>query len=112
MAAERRREYVEAAVALGASRGRVLLRHLLPATTGFLRTQFALLLPACILAEATLSFAGIGFSDEFPSWGTLLQEAANIGVLPSAPWLLAPALAIFSVVLAVNIAVGRGRRAD
>jgi len=103
VAAERRRDYVDAAVALGASRRRVLWVHLLPATTGFLRTQFALLLPACILAEATLSFAGIGFSDDLPSWGTLLQEAGNIGVLPSAPWLLAPAVAIFSVVLAVNI---------
>ncbi len=103
VAAERRREYAEAAVALGASRGRVLFRHLLPATTGFLRTQFALLLPACILAEATLAFAGVGFADDFPTWGTLLHEAANIGVLPSAPWLLAPALAIFSVVLAINI---------
>jgi peptide/nickel transport system permease protein len=104
VAAERRREYVQAAVALGASRRRLLLRHLLPATGGFLRTQFALLLPACILAEATLSFAGVGFSDDLPSWGTLLQEAANISVLASAPWLLAPAMAIFSVVLAVNIA--------
>jgi peptide/nickel transport system permease protein len=104
VASERRREYVDAAVALGASRRRVLLRHLLPATRGFLRTQFALLLPACILAEATLSYASIGFTDELPSWGTLLQDAANIALLPTAPWLLAPALAIVSVVLAVNIA--------
>jgi peptide/nickel transport system permease protein len=104
VAAERRREYVDAAVALGASRRRVLLRHLLPATRGFLHTQFALLLPACILAEATLSYASIGFTDALPSWGTLLQEAANIALLPTAPWLLAPALAIVSVVLAVNIA--------
>jgi peptide/nickel transport system permease protein len=110
VAAERRRDYVEAAVALGASRRRVLLHHLLPATTGFLRTQFALLLPACILAEATLSFAGIGFPDDRPSWGTLLVDAANIGVLPSAPWLLAPAVAIFSVVLAVNIAADAAGR--
>jgi peptide/nickel transport system permease protein len=104
VAAERRREYVDAAVALGASRSRVLLRHLLPATRGFLRTQFALLLPTCILAEATLSYAGIGFTEAFPSWGTLLQEAADIVVLRTALWLLAPALAIVSVVLAVNIA--------
>ena len=109
-AAERRRDYVEAAVALGASRGRVLRRHLLPATTGFLRTQFALLLPACILAEATLSFAGIGFSDELPSWGTLLVDAANVSVLPHAPWLLAPAVAIFSVVQALNIAADAAAR--
>jgi peptide/nickel transport system permease protein len=104
VAAERRREYVEAAVALGASRSRLLLRHLLPATRGFLRTQFALLLPACILAEATLSYAGIGFTEAFPSWGTLLTETGNIALLPTAPWLLAPALAIVSVVLSVNIA--------
>jgi peptide/nickel transport system permease protein len=104
VAAEGRREYVEAAVALGASRSRLLLRHLLPATRGFLRTQFALLLPACILAEATLSYAGIGFTEAFPSWGTLLTETGNIALLPTAPWLLAPALAIVSVVLSVNIA--------
>ena len=104
VAAERRREYVDAAVALGASRSRGPLRHLLPATRGFLRTQFGLLLPTCILAEATLSYAGIGFTDAFPSWGTLLQEAANIVLLRTALWLLAPALAIVSVVLAVNIA--------
>jgi peptide/nickel transport system permease protein len=104
VAAERRREYVDAAIALGANRRRVLVRHLLPATHGFLRTQFAVLLPACILAEATLSYANIGFTDALPSWGTLLTEAANIALLPSAPWLLAPALAIVSVVLAVNIA--------
>jgi peptide/nickel transport system permease protein len=112
VAAEKHREYVEAAIALGASHGRVLLRHLLPATTGFLRTQFALLLPACILAEATLSFAALGFPDDLPSWGTLLQDAANIGVLPGAPWLLAPAVAIFSLVLAVNVAAGTGAPID
>jgi peptide/nickel transport system permease protein len=112
VAAEKEREYVEAAIALGASRRRVLFRHLLPATTGFLWTQFALLLPACILAEATLSFAALGFPDDRPSWGTLLQDAANIGVLRSAPWLLAPAVAIFSLVLAVNVAFARGGPLD
>jgi peptide/nickel transport system permease protein len=112
VAAEKGREYVEAALALGASRRRVLLRHLLPATTGFLRTQFVLLLPACILAEATLSFATLGFPDDLPSWGTLLQDAANIGVLRSAPWLLAPAVALFSLVLAVNVALGTGAPID
>jgi peptide/nickel transport system permease protein len=103
VAAERRRDYVEAAVALGATRTRVLFRHVLPAAGGFLRMQAMLLVPACILAEATLSFAGLGFPDEVPSWGTLLQEAANVAVLGSAPWLLVPAGAIFSVVLAVNL---------
>jgi peptide/nickel transport system permease protein len=105
VAAERQRDYAEAAIALGATTWRVLWRHVLPATAGFVRTQFTLFLPACILAEATLSFAGLGFSDDLPSWGTLLQDAANVGVLTTAPWLLAPAVAIFSVVLAVNLAV-------
>ena len=111
VAAERERDYVEAAFALGASRRWVLRRHLLPATYGFLRVQLALLLPAFLLAEATLSFAGLGFQDDAPSWGTLLQEAANIGALTSAPWVLAPAAAIFSVVLAVNLAAEGGNRA-
>jgi peptide/nickel transport system permease protein len=105
VAAERQRDYAEAAVALGATTWRVLWRHLLPATAGFVSTQFTLFLPACILAEATLSFAGLGFPDDLPSWGTLLQDAANVGVLATAPWLLAPAAAIFSVVAAVNLAV-------
>jgi peptide/nickel transport system permease protein len=109
VAAERRRDHVEAAIALGATHARVLGRHVLPATTGFLRTQFALLLPGCILAEATLSFAGLGFPDDLPSWGTLLQDAANIGVLATAPWLLAPAIAIFSVVFAINLASDAAR---
>jgi peptide/nickel transport system permease protein len=73
--------------------------------------QLALLLPASLLAEATLSFAGLGFQDDVPSWGTLLQEAANIGALTSAPWVLAPAAAIFSVVLAVNLAAEGGNQA-
>lgn len=111
VSSERRSDYVEAAFALGSSRRRVLLRHVLPAAGSFLRMQATLLVPACILAEATLSFAGLGFPEELPSWGTLLQEAANVGVLASAPWLLAPAAAIFSIVLPVNVlASSRGAR--
>ena len=67
--AERRREYVLAAVALGAGPARLLLRHLLPATTGFLRVQVTLLLPAFILAEATLSYVGLGFAPRRPAGG-------------------------------------------
>ena len=67
VAAERNREYAEAARALGASRTRLLLRHLLPATRGLLIVQATLLLPAFVLAEATLSFVGLGFSEPIPS---------------------------------------------
>ena len=102
---ERERDYVAAARATGASSSRIVMRHLLPATQGYLSTQATLLLPAFILAEATLSYVGLGFPDETPTWGTMLQEAANVALLGDAPWTLAPALAIFLVVLAVNLAV-------
>ena len=67
--------------------------------------QATLLLPAFILAEATLSYVGLGFPDTVPTWGTMLQDAANVALLVEAPWMLAPAAAIFVVVLAVNLAV-------
>ena len=88
---------------------RVLLRHLLPAARGHLLAQATLLLPAFILAEATMSYIGLGFPEATPTWGTMLQEAANVALLGDAPWALAPAGAIFLVVLGVNLAV-QGRR--
>jgi peptide/nickel transport system permease protein len=110
VASEREREYVIAARAAGASAPRLLLRHLLPAAAGHLRVQATLLLPAFILAEATLSYIGLGFPETTPTWGTMLQEAANVALLGDAPWALAPALAIFLVVLSVNLFVqGTGR---
>jgi peptide/nickel transport system permease protein len=102
---ERSSEYAQAAMALGASHVRMLARHLLPATTGFLAVQATLLLPAFILAEATMSYVGLGFSDRTASWGTMLLDAANVAVLGDVPWALAPAAAIFIVVLAVNLVV-------
>jgi peptide/nickel transport system permease protein len=104
-ARERGRDYVLAAEAAAASPLRVMRRHLLPATYGFLRTQALLLLPSFVVAEATLSFAGLGFPDEAPGWGTLLADAANIGALGGAVWLLAPALALASLVLGVNLSL-------
>jgi peptide/nickel transport system permease protein len=103
--AERNHEYAEAARALGAGHARLLARHLLPATRGYLLVQATLLLPAFILAEATMSYVGLGFSDRTPSWGTMLREAANVAVLADYPWALAPAAAIFVVVLGVNLIV-------
>lgn len=105
VAAERSREYAEAARAAGAGAPRVLLRHLLPAARGFLATQAALLVPAFVLAEATLSFAGFGFAEPVPSWGTMLQEAGNVRAFGEFPWLLVPAVSITIVSLAVNVVV-------
>ena len=103
VAAERAREYAEAARSLGAGHGRILLRHLLPATRGQLVAQATLLLPAFIIAEATLSFVGLGFGEPVPSWGLMLQDAGRGRALADAPWLLAPAVAIAILALAVNL---------
>lgn len=104
---ERNREYVLAARGAGASPGWVLRRHLWPAARPVVVTQGLLLLPAFILAEATLSFIGLGFSDPLPSWGTMLREAQTTFVLQQAPWLLVPALAIALTTLAVNLIIDR-----
>jgi peptide/nickel transport system permease protein len=110
--AEREREFVLAARAVGATPWHVLSRHILPACTGHLFVQATLLLPAFMLAEATLSFMGLGFPDTAPSWGTMLAEATNVNYLTRFPWMLVPAVAIFLVVLAANSVVGAARLAS
>jgi peptide/nickel transport system permease protein len=102
VAAEREREYVAAARSLGASSWRITMRHLLPACGGHLLVQATVLLPAFILAEATLSYVGLGFPEHLPTWGTMLIEAANLSAMTRFPWTLAPAIAIFLVVLSAN----------
>ena len=103
VSAERDREYVQAARSLGAGPARILVHHLIPACAGYLVVQATLLLPAFILAEATLSYVGLGFPDPVASWGTMLAETANIGSVARFPWTLAPAAAIFVVVLSTNL---------
>ncbi len=103
--AARARDYAMAARAAGAGGGRLLWRHLLPAASGYVRTQATLLFPAFILAEATMSFVGMGFPTDVATWGTMLREAENVAALADAPWTLAPAIAIFAVVLGVNLLV-------
>ena len=102
---ERRREYAAAAEALGAGDARLLARHLIPATRGFVAVQLTLLVPAFIVAEATLSYVGLGFPDSIASWGTMLHDAANISTFADFPWLLSPAAAMFIVVLGLNLLV-------
>jgi len=101
---ERRLEYAVAAEALGATSARLLLRHLLPAARGFVAVEVTLLVPAFIVAEATLSYVGLGFPDPIASWGTMLHDAStNIRVFADFPWLLSPAVAMFLVVLGLNL---------
>ena len=110
VASERERDYVVAGRAIGAGPARLLTVHVMPAARGYLATQATLLLPAFILAEATLSYVGLGFPSSVPTWGTMLYDASNVALVGDAPWMLAPAAAIFVVVLAVNLVVqGSGR---
>lgn len=106
VAAEAGRDYAVAARAAGSSGARVLVRHLLPASAPHLATQALLLAPAFILAEATLSYVGLGFMPPAASWGTMLQEAANVRAIADTPWVLTPAAAIAAVVLALNLMLG------
>jgi peptide/nickel transport system permease protein len=109
---ERRLDYAAAAQALGASDLRLLVRHLLPATCGFLGVQITLLVPSFIIAEATLSYVGLGFPDPMASWGTMLHDASsNIRVFADFPWLLSPAAAMFLVVLGVNLTLQNSKAA-
>jgi peptide/nickel transport system permease protein len=105
VAAERTRDDAEAARASGAGPLRVAW-HLLPAARGFLAVQIVLLVPALLVAEATVSYFGLGFLDPTSSWGTMLQDAANVALMADTPWLLAPAVAIFVVVLSLNLLSG------
>jgi peptide/nickel transport system permease protein len=108
--AERALDYASAAQALGASGARLLVRHLLPAARGFIAVEITLLVPAFIVAEATLSFVGLGFPDALASWGTMLHDASNnVRVFVDFPWLLSPAAAMFLVVLGLNLAL-EGKR--
>jgi peptide/nickel transport system permease protein len=104
---ERQLDYAAAASSLGAGHARVLVRHLLPAARGFLAVQLTMLVPAFIIAEATLSYVGLGFPDPMASWGTMLRDASNVRVFADFPWLLSPALAMFLVVFALNLVLER-----
>lgn len=99
--AERQRDYVEAARASGAGAWR-LVRHVLPASAGFLRTEFILLVPAFLVAESTVSYLGLGFLEPVPSWGLMLKDASGLSAMQRAPWMLTPAFAMFLVVFALQ----------
>jgi peptide/nickel transport system permease protein len=107
VSSERTRDYAEAARAAGAGPWR-LARHLFPAASGFLAVEVILLVPALLVAEATISYLGLGFAGSEASWGTMMQDAANGPVLTEAPWMLAPAAGVFLVVLGAQL-VGSAR---
>jgi peptide/nickel transport system permease protein len=100
---ERKLDYSIAAEAMGAGNARLLIRHLLPAAGGFIGVEITMLVPAFVVAEATLSYIGLGFPDPIASWGTMLHDAASVRAFVDAPWLLSPALAMFVFVFGLNL---------
>lgn len=101
-------DYVEGARAIGASDFRIITRYILPNAFPPLLVQATLTIAAAIIAEASLSFLGLGQQPPHPSWGSMLDTAKNF--LSRAPWMaIWPGLAIFLVVFGFNI-LGDGLR--
>jgi peptide/nickel transport system permease protein len=104
----REKEFVEAARALGASTPRQVVRHILPNALGPVIVAGTIDVAAAILTESTLSFLGLGFPSDIPTWGSSLRDAKDY--LDIAPhWALAAGGAIFLTVLAINF-IGDGLR--
>lgn len=104
----REREFVEAARALGASRVRLVLRHILPNAFGPVIVAGTIGVAHAIIVESTLSFLGLGFPPDVPTWGRILYDAKDH--LETAPhWAIFPGLAIFLTVLSINF-IGDGLR--
>ena len=104
--------FVEGARAMGASRRRLVLRHILPNITGPIIVTLTFSIPSAILAESTLSFIGIGINDPYSSWGTSWGTLAQDGwrAMRTYPHVLFfPAAAIFLTILAFNF-LGNGLR--
>ena len=101
-------DYVEAARALGNPRWRIALRHILPNIVPPLIVQATLAIAAAVIAEASLSFLGLGQQPPAPSWGSMLNTAKNY--IEQAPWMAVwPGLSIFALVLSFNL-LGDGLR--
>ncbi len=104
----REHDFVTAARALGAGDGTIILRHILPNTVSPLIVQATISFPVAILAEAALSYLGLGTQPPHPSWGLMLKDAQSFLVL--APWYAVfPGAAIALAVLAFNL-LGDGLR--
>ena len=101
-------DFVEAARAVGNPHWRIALRHILPNVLPPLIVQASLAIAAAIIAEASLSFLGLGQQPPAPSWGSMLNTAKNY--VDNAPWMaIWPGLSIFLLVLSFNL-LGDGLR--
>lgn len=104
----REKEFVEAARALGASTSRQVIRHILPNSLGPVIVAGTIDIAAAIIAESTLSFLGLGFPPDVPTWGRILYDGRDYMDL-AMHWALFPGIAIFLTVLTINF-IGDGLR--
>lgn len=106
--AEKENEYVLAAISIGSKPSRIIVRHLLPNVMTTIIVQATLLLAAYIVAEAGLSFIGVGVPPSTPSWGNMLMAARETDVLQNKQWIwVPPAVCITATILSINF-VGEG----
>jgi peptide/nickel transport system permease protein len=105
----REEDFVAAAEIAGASRARIIFRHMLPSFYSHVIAAITLSIPAMIISETALSFLGLGLRPPAISWGVLLQLAQNVQAVAVTPWLLFPALPVIVAILAFNF-LGDGLR--
>jgi peptide/nickel transport system permease protein len=105
----REEDFILSARLDGAKSRRLIFRHMLPSFYSHIIASVTLALPGMILAETALSFLGVGLRAPVVSWGVQLQDAQQINVIASYPWLLYPAFAVIIIVLAFNF-LGDGLR--
>lgn len=105
----REEDFVLAAELAGCSHLRIIMRHMVPASTSHIIAASTLAIPVMIISETSLSFLGLGIRPPAISWGVLLQEAQNIQTVALAPWLMFPGIVVIVAVLAFNL-VGDGLR--
>lgn len=96
-------EFVQSAKSIGASRLRIITKHILPQTTSYVIVAMTLSVPSYILSESGLSFLGLGIQQPDASWGNMLKEAQEYINILYRPWLLTPGFLIFIAVLSFNL---------
>ncbi len=105
----RETDFILAAKEMGASDSRIIFRHLYPNSLSHIIVVLTLTVPTIILAEAFLSFLGIGIQEPLVSWGFLMKEANSLQTLGSHPWIMSPIFFIVVAVLGFNF-LGDGLR--
>jgi peptide/nickel transport system permease protein len=96
-------DFILAEKLMGASKLRIILKHILPQTTSYVIIAMTLSVPSYILAESGLSFLGLGIQQPDASWGNMLKEAQEFTNILYRPWLLTPGGLIFIAVLSFNL---------